>query len=145
MQNLAGHKQAHELVCAELERAEVRRFPVSFVQGGPEVPARVVGVITHTNGTITVLSRLWYYYTVNSSKPIMRDPGMGHVVRVEGYASPGKAFDKRRGCSGFHVDTEEGLAHLVKALVAEHGADTRRTPSWDEVKHRLNDACLGPI
>ena len=144
MQNLAGHKQAHELVCAELERAGVRHFPVSFVGDGPKVPARVVGVIAHTNGTITVLSRLWYYYAVNSSKPIMRDPGMGHVVRVNGMLG-GDTFDKRRGCSGFHVDTEEGLAHLVKALTTEHGADTGRTPEWSEIRHRLNDACLGPI
>lgn len=144
MQNLAGHKQAHELVCTELERAGVRCFPVSFVQRGPEVPARVVGVIAHADGAITVMSRLWYYFAVNSSKPLMRDPGMGHVVRVEGFASPGKAFNRRTGCSGFHVDTEDGLAHLVKALVAEHGADTGRTPSWEEVRHYLNDAVFAP-
>lgn len=101
MQNLAGHKQAHDLVCAELERASVRRLPVAFRHSGPEVPARVVGVITHADGTITVLSRLWYYFAVRSSRPLKRDPGMGHVVRVEGSASGGGSLTIERDAPFF--------------------------------------------
>jgi len=144
VKNLAGHEQAHELVCAELERAGVRRLPVKFTRRPPEVPARVVGIITHTNGAITVLSRAWFYYVTHSSKPLMRDPGMGGEVRVNGM-SGGDTFDKRRGCDHFNVDSEEGLIHLVKCLNTEHGTDTGRTPEWDEIRHFLNDAVFAPI
>lgn len=139
MTNLAGHPQAHETCCAELGEAGVRTYPVDFKHMGPEVPARVVGVITHADGNITVLSRLWYYWVTRSTSPLMIDPGNGSEIRVDGYAG-GIPFNPETGCKNFHVDTAEGLKQLVTALTAYHGADTGRTPTWEEVRPLLNDA-----
>ncbi len=141
MMNLAGHPQAHETCAAELQEAGVRLYPVDFKHNGPEVKARVVGVITHEDGNIVVLSRLWYYWATHSSMPLLIDPGMGGEIRVDGF-SGGCAFDHEEGCSNFHVDTMTGLKRLVMVLKAYHGADTGRVPTWEEVRPLLNDSVL---
>ncbi len=152
MRNLAGvpAEISNPIVVDELTKAGVKTVETTFTKGiKPEVPTTFFGALQFTNGTTVAFSRDWYYWSVYSSSALpykqatALNDRLGTVVRVDGHA--GGKLVGQKGCSMWHVDSQEGLTALVVVLKTYFRKETSTTPSVTELARAklLNNAIYG--
>jgi hypothetical protein len=125
MQNLAGDKEANEVIRAELSAAGI-----TVNDTGSLIPGEVLTTILGALGPFK-FRRLWYYWSVTGDVPLsvaeaMYETPIGRRdVRVAGHCGcppPSEWAERRRGVGlvvkSYHIDTAEGLKLFVDTVRA---------------------------
>ena len=124
MKNLAGNKDCDADIKKELTEAGVYFEEYEFLRkGSGEVPS---AILAYLNGW--VFKRAWYYWVVSSENNLLLFENadklhekFGKEVRVDGHCgcpAPREWLrdNWRLGVNLYHVDSQEGLNALVKAI-----------------------------
>ena len=124
MINLAGDENCDEVIRKELEEAGIDYTEFGTVYHRREVPSKIIGEYKGW-----AFLRSWYYWVANAGDGVVLPFDVaeklheirGEDVRVAGHCgapSPREWYDKpwHIGVASYHVDTQEGLNELVKAI-----------------------------
>lgn len=136
MENLAGlpKEKCDAQITAELQAAGIPLFPFKIQQTG-EINTDVFGMIganssAKNHGPVWTFTRAWYYwvarlelpssFTLTMEKAKKLHAEHGKVVRVAGHCmcpDPVEWWGENGIPCLYHVDTQEGLNALAKAIL----------------------------
>jgi hypothetical protein len=123
MKNAAGDYKCDEYIRKELEEAKIPYVELEVFRHGKEVPSALIGDL---HGW--VFRRAWRYWVARSERTVLlfqyAEPlheKYGNEVRVDGHCccpSPKEWLNQpwHIGVNCYHVDTQDGLNALVKAI-----------------------------